>query len=530
MNIPPIILRSDQIEGVRQLTNYVMTGSIDSTQSTVCVFGNETGTGKTVMIADMIVRVQAMDTFPRPSSNCVNPCIMTNNGPIADKIVIYVDNAIIAMQWSRTLASRNIKHSTIGTKKEASVTTTTEKVILARGNEGAKFVMTCGIPFRLMIIDEPDTQIQSVFSYNRLKCEMYILVTATWINLPKTVEYRRQNRLISFLLRNVDQNDIRHILIKTCQETPLANVVIRRSQRFYVRAVVEEALESIGSHFAKLFRAGAYDQILLELGIKNTDSIIDSLRKKWENEVEMLQKTYTELVTTGAEDGALIHMRGNIARKHARITNLVEHVTSMKNEDCPICFDAPLNVPTCLECGHLFCFACITKWSNDVCVECPLCRAKTALDKLVVEKIDQQDGKKEEQEIHVTCDKNAELVKLIREQQAEGRGALVIYSDERAGLLCILKYLQSAGIEAYIISGNSKKRSRIMTDCQTRDVVLLLDGKRQAAGIDGLQKRMHGIINYHAISPAYEEQIIGRLKIYGRDSNNSIDIFDMCPK
>ena len=148
----------------------------------------------------------------------------------------------------------------------------------------------------------------------------------------------------------------------------------------------------------------------------------------------------------------------------------------------------------------------------------------------MVEKINQQDGKKEEKEIHVICDKNAELVKLIREQQADGRGALVIYSDERNGLLCILKYLQSAGIEAYIISGNSKKRNRIMTDCQTRDVVLLLDGKRQAAGIDGLQKRMHGIINYHAISSAYEEQIIGRLKRYGRDSNNSIDIFDMCPK
>ena len=141
MDIPPLILRSDQIEGVRQLTDYVMTGSIDSTQSTVCVFGNKTGTGKTVMIADMIVRVQAMNTFPRPSSNCVNPCIMTNNGPISDKIVIYVDNTIIAMQWSRTLASRNIEHTIIGTKKEACVTTTTEKVILARGNEGAKFVM-----------------------------------------------------------------------------------------------------------------------------------------------------------------------------------------------------------------------------------------------------------------------------------------------------------------------------------------------------------------------------------------------------
>ena len=81
----------------------------------------------------------------------------------------------------------------------------------------------------------------------------------------------------------------------------------------------------------------------------------------------------------------------------------------------------PLNVPTCLECGRMFCFGCITKWSNAICVECPLCRAKTTLDKLVVEKHEKQDETKEEEEeeeeTDVVCDKNVELVKLIREKK-----------------------------------------------------------------------------------------------------------------
>ena len=44
---------------------------------------------------------------------------------------------------------------------------------------------------------------------------------------------------------------------------------------------------------------------------------------------------------------------------------------------CPLCLD-PMKDPTAAECGHLFCWTCILRWTNESVgmSECPICRGR----------------------------------------------------------------------------------------------------------------------------------------------------------
>lgn len=44
---------------------------------------------------------------------------------------------------------------------------------------------------------------------------------------------------------------------------------------------------------------------------------------------------------------------------------------------CPLCLD-PMKDPTAAECGHLFCWTCILRWTGEAIGqgECPICRGK----------------------------------------------------------------------------------------------------------------------------------------------------------
>jgi peroxin-10 len=44
---------------------------------------------------------------------------------------------------------------------------------------------------------------------------------------------------------------------------------------------------------------------------------------------------------------------------------------------CPLCLD-PMKDPTASECGHLFCWTCILRWTGESVGqgECPICRGR----------------------------------------------------------------------------------------------------------------------------------------------------------
>ena len=44
---------------------------------------------------------------------------------------------------------------------------------------------------------------------------------------------------------------------------------------------------------------------------------------------------------------------------------------------CPLCLD-PMKDPTAAECGHLFCWTCILRWTGEAIGqgECPICRGR----------------------------------------------------------------------------------------------------------------------------------------------------------
>jgi peroxin-10 len=51
---------------------------------------------------------------------------------------------------------------------------------------------------------------------------------------------------------------------------------------------------------------------------------------------------------------------------------------------CPLCLDA-MKDPTSAECGHLFCWQCILRWTNESPAggECPICRHRCGKEALL---------------------------------------------------------------------------------------------------------------------------------------------------
>ena len=56
--------------------------------------------------------------------------------------------------------------------------------------------------------------------------------------------------------------------------------------------------------------------------------------------------------------------------------NTLTYITSGSRR-CPLCLD-PMKDPTSAECGHLFCWTCILRWTGEAVGqgECPICRGR----------------------------------------------------------------------------------------------------------------------------------------------------------
>jgi peroxin-10 len=56
--------------------------------------------------------------------------------------------------------------------------------------------------------------------------------------------------------------------------------------------------------------------------------------------------------------------------------NVLPYITSGSRR-CPLCLD-PMKDPTAAECGHLFCWTCILRWTGEAIGlgECPICRGR----------------------------------------------------------------------------------------------------------------------------------------------------------
>lgn len=51
---------------------------------------------------------------------------------------------------------------------------------------------------------------------------------------------------------------------------------------------------------------------------------------------------------------------------------------------CPLCLD-PMKDPTAAECGHLFCWTCVLRWTGEAVGhgECPICRGRCGREALL---------------------------------------------------------------------------------------------------------------------------------------------------
>eukprot|EP00158_Paraphelidium_tribonemae_P002165 Partr_v1_DN25168_c0_g1_i1_m76929 putative Peroxisomal biogenesis factor 10 len=68
------------------------------------------------------------------------------------------------------------------------------------------------------------------------------------------------------------------------------------------------------------------------------------------------------------------HVEGELDESDDDDQGPVEEKTLPKAKKCTLCL-APRKSPTCCECGHVFCWTCITNWTR-YDTKCPLCRRK----------------------------------------------------------------------------------------------------------------------------------------------------------
>ena len=217
--------------------------------------------------------------------------------------------------------------------------------------------------------------------------------------------------------------------------------------------------------------------------------------------------------------------------------NVVEKLTNLKEDElvCGICLDPIKNISITYPCYHIFCQDCMKK-ALAVKKSCPACREHVS-NTFDVRK---EDSLKED-EMHVyfqdavgyqrKCPKriyniynelkskpSSKVNALLKEiNKISINESVVIFSQYKSALGCVLKHLKDRKCEILVGSKTRKQRQKAINNFQNGvSSVFLLSTKTAALGIT-LTKACHLFFMEPLMDPVLEKQAIGRLCRIGQN-------------
>jgi SNF2 family DNA or RNA helicase len=278
----------------------------------------------------------------------------------------------------------------------------------------------------------------------------------------------------------------------------------------------------ISTEVRSFLHAGDIQSALQALGVAgdSAHNLIDAVTENRTKELERLKKTYEfkaaiEYSTPQAKEHALLALKQKIQHLESQIQSIRERIENVKDETCPICFDAPIEPLLTPCCQRVFCAQCILSSLARTCT-CPLCRMGIVakdLRKIAGSEMTISDSSQSAPAESSLLLKKDALLKIIKDNPD---GRFLVFSRYDNPFHQISEELETVGISsAREVKGNKDVVQALLNRFQAGQVrCLLLNSIHAGAGLT-ITAATH-VILLHAMNLEEEKQILGRAYRMGR--------------
>jgi SNF2 family DNA or RNA helicase len=273
----------------------------------------------------------------------------------------------------------------------------------------------------------------------------------------------------------------------------------------------------------------------------NFNEVREKLIKDNEDKIQKTQQTINTLDKSVTGYEARKKMLENIISSCQFILNCFKSEIKISDESCPIC-RCEFDDPVVTECGHNFCYECITEVLNIQSYkrECPICRKGISSSQIF--KLEDVENKKEaiDELVYKYGTKIAKLIKLSKQILLEKNSKIIIFSEWDRLLSMIGTILKNNDISNVFCKGNVHQRNAAITafrkDSKKKSKinarVIMLSTEHAASGTN-LTDASHIIFMESHMGEfgnvkAMEDQAIGRAVRLGQE--NQVNVYRLIMK
>jgi hypothetical protein len=369
---------------------------------------------------------------------------------------------------------------------------------------------------------------QNKFTYDPIKWSRIIIDEASTIQLPRNMIYdynflwlisatpRHVYRIckkneIFLMVREIRYDMLDDIMVKNSDEYIDKCIILPNMNRLIIKcftSIRDKIINEFGSNqIIELNNANNNEDLINELGYDamTMENLLNGLTNKFTEQIkkynarityiESINAIYQERGTSERNVDSINELKTKIKDLEYKIECITQRVESVKDTNCPICYD-DMNKPIMVNCcNNIFCYECITK-----CKICPFCRADIEVITFITDKVFEKLRSKIDNLIDIINKKN---------------GKFLIFSNYDKTFNMIKKALDDCQISnSMLIGSNLVINSTIKKYNSGLIKVLMLNARSYGSGLN-LQATTD-IIIYHELDENLEIQVIGRAHRYGR--------------
>lgn len=494
----------------------------DRIETDIGINADMAGYGKTISMVCLILR----DSMPWDlnSEHAVKSFNTCGNGHIKIQSEIYfpkISTTLILAatslihQWVDELSHTNLNFATITTRKAALYVEPSEYDVLVVSPKMFNLLLSrfTDMAWKRFIYDEPTTV--KIPSMSKIVAGFIWLVSATPQDLYVVHRSSRKNYISSIIGDRIFEYQVRNAItiknddnfVRQSFQMPTTKTIYYECQDIIYRAV--NGLVDL--KIIKMIEAGCISDAVQALGGKNTDNIIELLKK---NKTIELEEIKSKIIIWG--------LRGNEEKKIEwqnreksllnQIGELEKRFENILSQNCSICYDKvskPIMEPYC---HNIFCGNCLLMWLKDK-TTCPLCRNTINKNELVYITLPEEDKKETDIKETLGMTKKQTILNIINNSEKDSR--IIIFSDWNATFDIIRDILNSNNIPFIEIKGTTETKTKKLEAFRSGEIkVLFLNSKIDSTGIN-LQNTTD-IILFHKMEDGTKNQIIGRANRIGR--------------
>ena len=516
-----------------------------SFSSSVCIIGDDVGSGKSLSILSII----ADNLYVKPKH------IASSYGPYLSLLHKYKEynnldiNVIVVpigifRQWQKYIETdTEMKFYSISNKKDIKDNIDFYKdfeIILVSSTRYKEFANIINKPSNApyisrLIFDEADSI--NIPNCPKINAGMYYFITASVMNLWKCCV--RNNGFIkdifndigcygkclsSFFTNIVLKNSTEFIEKSNLLEEPIRNILICKSPQslnILSGIINDDILDMINANDIK----GVFEKY--EIQITDDMNVIKLICKNYFDELENLKIKYKmkeqlKYKTIKSKEKALKNLEIRISDINNKINLIEERIKD--SEMCGICLDDFTNKSLTPCCKNIFCFECLSMALSNR-PKCPMCNAiiKNINDIVIIDSDNQFDDLHNRLKVEKNlCEMNKiENFEYLIKNEFNSESRILIFSEYDSSFSDMIDILSKHQINWSKIIGSASQIGNTVDKYKSGEIqYLLLNANYFGSGLN--LENTTDIILFHRMNPALKIQVEGRAQRPGRTSQLKI--------